>query len=77
MSSPWTTLREALGVTQAELGKEIGVSGVRVCQLEKGDGTLKGEHLLRFMDRYRIDVARLGLRFEDFVATPKNPDRAA
>ena len=67
MKNPLHMLRATLGLTQTELGDVIGLSAGRVCQIEKGRGSLGNESLLELTDNYRVEIARLGLTCEDFL----------
>ena len=67
MRNPLYLLRATLGLTQTELGNVIGLSAGRVCQIEKGRGSLGNESLLELTHHYRVEIARLGLTLEDFL----------
>lgn len=57
--------RKKLGMSQAELGRRVGVSRVAVCEFEAGRGSLSDRTLERMLDVLDIDVkrrARLTLR---------------
>jgi transcriptional regulator with XRE-family HTH domain len=66
MDNPVRLLRYSLELTQTEFGNEIGLSRARIAQLEDG-GRLGASSLLRMFDRYRVEIARLGLSHEDFL----------
>ncbi len=67
LKNPLGLLRASLELTQTELGDTIGLTAGRVCQIEKGRGALGNESLLNLTDRYRVEIARLGLTVEDFL----------
>ena len=60
------SLRERLELTQAEFGDPIGLSAVRVCQIEKSEG-IAGETALRILDEYRREMAGAGISLEDLI----------
>ncbi len=74
MDRPLKILRISLGLTQEQLGKTLGISRGRVCQIELGQGNLGNENLLKLAESFRIDIARLGFTLEDFLRgeTPKS-----
>lgn len=68
MDRPLKLLRAALELTQAEFGEAIGVSAGRICQVENSDQERLGsDALLELADRYRVELARLGLTVEDLM----------
>jgi len=67
MDHPIYLLRKTLGLTQARFGREVGVSESRICQIERGHGRLKDEHLMALVEKYRVEMARLGLSVGDFL----------
>jgi transcriptional regulator with XRE-family HTH domain len=75
---PLKLLRETLGMTQLEFAKTIGVSPGRVSQVEKIDGERLGAaSVLKLLELYRVEIARLGLTLEDFLRTDDNGDGAS
>lgn len=68
MAHPLYLLRKTLGFTQAQLAAEIGVTESRVSQIEGGEGgRLSDERLLALIEKYGVEVARLGLSLGDFL----------
>lgn len=70
MGHPLYLLRKTLGFTQAQLAAEIGVTESRISQIEGGAGRLNDERLLALLDKYRVEIARLGLSLGDFLRPP-------
>jgi transcriptional regulator with XRE-family HTH domain len=60
-------LRLALGLTQSELGKSIGITEGRICHVENRRGNLGAKALLRLTERYRSDMVRMGITVEDLI----------
>ena len=59
-------LREHLGLTQAAFGEPLGLSAVRVCQIEKGSG-IAAATALRIHDEYGRGMAGAGISLEDLL----------
>ena len=78
MPHPLYLLRKMLGMTQAQLGVEIGVTESRISQIEGGDGgRLNDERLLALVEKYRIELARLGISTSDFLRPQGAEDERA
>lgn len=77
MQSPLKLLRQSVGLTQEDFGATIGVTKGRVSQLESDPTSgLRGSNLRKLADTYRVEIARLGLSLEDFLAR-EQPRRSA
>lgn len=63
---PIRRLRLSLGMTQAEFGARVGLSAVRVCQIETS-GAIGAENALRIADEYRREMKRGGLTLENLL----------
>jgi transcriptional regulator with XRE-family HTH domain len=65
---PLKLLRDTLGLTQVQLAKRLKVSPGRISQVEQVAGERLGTNtILRMMELYRVEIARLGLTVEDFM----------
>jgi transcriptional regulator with XRE-family HTH domain len=53
-------LREARGLTQTQAAEQIDVSQQTVSMAEQGARGLRWDTLLRFLEVYRADLAKLG-----------------
>jgi HTH-type transcriptional regulator/antitoxin HipB len=51
LSAHLKSLRQAKGLTQAELGKLVGVQQARVARIERDPGAVKLEQLLQILQR--------------------------
>ncbi|MBU6956075.1 LexA family transcriptional regulator [Hahella sp. HN01] len=66
--------RKELKITQADLGKKIGITGAAVSQLEIGDSkSVKGEHLLAFAKALKCNPVWLVSGKEESAATSLLP----
>jgi HTH-type transcriptional regulator / antitoxin HipB len=72
LSSHLKSLRQAKGMSQAELGKLLGVGQVRIANIEKDPGTVSVEQLVRIL---RLLDTRLVLQ-PNSPAAPDNPGAA-
>jgi transcriptional regulator with XRE-family HTH domain len=70
---PWRRLREALGLSQEELGAQLGITQPSVSEIENGGG-FERETLLELWRRHRRKAHEIGLSLEDFL---RNDVRAA
>lgn len=70
MDHPLYMLRKTLGMTQAQLAAEVGVTESRISQIEGGAGRLNDERLMALVEKYRVEMARLGLSLGDFLRQP-------
>lgn len=51
--------RKAAGLTQAELGQRIGISGAAVCRIERGSAQVEMLAIVRLGDALGVDVVEL------------------
>lgn len=58
---PLRAVRRAAGLTQAALGRRLGVHRSRISQIEAGDGTLTGRHWARFFKLFSGQMAAAGV----------------
>jgi HTH-type transcriptional regulator / antitoxin HipB len=72
LSSHLKSLRQAKGMSQAELGKLLGVGQVRIANIEKNPGTVSVEQLVKIL---RLLDTRLVLQ-PNSSAAPDNPGAA-
>lgn len=73
-----TALRESLGLTNAEMAREVGVSKGRISQLETSGGTLGNERVLEIWEKHGRRLKRLGYSLEDLLtARPEPPGKGA
>lgn len=51
-------LRQTRGLTQAELGRLLGISQARLSEIEGGDGSFTAEQLLAMLTLFNVDIGR-------------------
>ncbi len=60
-------LREDLGVSQREMADQLGVTRVRISQIEGGDGALSRERLAAVWERHGRRLRRMGYTVESVL----------
>ena len=68
MPNPVRVLRESLGISQAELGEQLGVTRGRIHQVELGQGNLHSKKLLVLQQLHGREMKRLGISLEDLLS---------
>jgi len=66
-ANPLRRIREALGLTQAQLAEKLRWSRQYVHQLESGTDPIGGNTALRIADAFPDQMAQLGLTVEDLL----------
>ncbi len=59
-------IREAADLTQDAFGASIDISGRRVCHVEREGGTFRPAVLVKLCEKYRKEMASLGITPLDF-----------
>ena len=65
--APLAILRKHLGISQAELGRQMGVTRQHISSVEKGTWRLDALRLLQLRDTYPQQMRKCGLRLEDLL----------
>lgn len=73
---PIEQLRRALGLSQTDFGRALGVSQGHVSSLERGSERLGGQTALRAADRWRLEMNRLGITVEDLIRGSRDQTEA-
>jgi transcriptional regulator with XRE-family HTH domain len=74
---PLRELRKSLGLNQRQFAGEVGLHPTYVSQLETGSEPVGKTTALRIADRYRLEMARLGITIEDLMRGSRaRPDPA-
>jgi HTH-type transcriptional regulator / antitoxin HipB len=69
------SLRKARGLTQAELGKRIGVKQVRIADIEKNPGAVSLDQLLQLL--HTLDAQLLLADTQAYASTEPSPPPTA
>lgn len=64
---PLRELRKSLDLNQRQFGAEVGLHPTYVSQLETGTEPVGKGTALKIADRYRVEMARLGITIEDLM----------
>jgi len=68
MDHPVKQLRRALGMTQEEFARAVGIHRTRISQVEhRPNHTLGSKTAIRIADVYRAELVRLGITVEDLI----------
>ena len=55
----FATKRKELGITQAELGKQFGLSNQIICNYENGHRSMNASLFFNICDFYKLDVSKI------------------
>lgn len=68
------SLREKLGLTQADLAESVGegLHQPTVSEIERGRARLTAAQALRMMELYRVPLSELGFRLESLLQGPRD-----
>ncbi len=64
---PIAILRKAIGITQAELARQLGVTRSHINRAEKQGSNLHAKRLLKLRDMYPWQMRKCGLKLEDLI----------
>ena len=64
---PLRELRKSLGLNQRPFAVEVGLHPTYVSQLETSSEPVGKGTALKIADRYRVEMARLGITIEDLM----------
>ena len=64
---PLRELRKSLSLNQRQFATEVGLHPTYVSQLETGSEPVGKSTSLKIADRYRVEMARLGITIEDLM----------
>lgn len=72
-----SALRSKLGLNQAEMARELGVTRGRVWQIENRGGTLDNDKLLEVWKKHGPRLRGMGYSLDDLFNPPPRDDAGA